>query len=447
MKQRQKSEEVLEKLKEVIPGGCNSPARAFSSLGVMPMIAEGGKQDLLIDADGHEYIDFNMSWGSLILGHVDSYVCEETIDQIKKGSSFGVSTQIEQRLASKVCSMINPIEKVRFVSSGTEATMTAVRIARGYTKKDVIIKFNGHYHGHSDAFLVKAGSGVAHHFDDASSKGVPKEMVSKTISIPFNDKKAFLEVFESCKEDLAAVILEPVAGNMGCVESDLSFLKLLREKTKESKALLIFDEVITGFRVAKSGASEYFKITPDLICLGKIIGAGFPVAAVGGKKEVMDVLAPEGSVYQAGTLSGNPVAMRAGLSVLSQIDDETFYKNLIAKTNEFLKPIEEVISALKMPACINKAGAMFTIFVGVDKVERFEDLEGLDRALFNEFFRDLFEKGIYISPSPFESCFISSSHSQEHLEYAQKEIIASLKRLSNQIESRSLKKECATSSM
>ena len=445
MKARPKSLEVFENLKEVTPGGCNSPARAFTNMGMFPLIAEKGVKDIVVDADGHEYIDFNLAWGSLILGHVNPFVSEETNQQILKGSSFGISTNIEYQLAKKVCEMIPSVEKIRFVSSGTEATMTAVRVARGFTKKSIILKFNGHYHGHSDAFLVKAGSGVAHHFDDASSKGVPKEMVSQTVSIPFNDEKAFLEFYEAYKDDLAAVILEPIAGNMGCVPAAKSFIKLLREKTSKCGALLIFDEVITGFRVARRGAQQFYGLEADLTCFGKIIGSGYPVAAVGGKKEIMECLAPIGGVYQAGTLSGNPVAMRAGLSVLNQIDSEGFYNDLIDKTNDFLKPIEESIKDFDFPVCINKAGAMFTIFLGYEKVERFEDLMDLDRELFNDFFQHLFDKGIYFSPSPYETNFISSVHTPEHLEYVQKVVIEYLENLNQQMKSGSLKKEYATS--
>lgn len=445
MKARPKSLEIFENLKEVIPGGCNSPARAFTNMGMFPLIAEKGSEDLVTDADGFEYIDFNLAWGSLILGHVNPFVVEETKNQISQGSSFGLSTNVEYLLAKKVCDMVSTVEKIRFVSSGTEATMTAVRIARGFTKKNIILKFNGHYHGHSDAFLVKAGSGLAHHFEDASSKGVPKEMVSQTVSIPFNDEQAFLKFYETYHHDLAGIILEPVAGNMGCVLAEESFLKLLREKTQECGALLIFDEVITGFRVAKGGAEEFYNISPDLKCFGKIIGAGYPVAAVGGKKHIMETLAPLGGVYQAGTLSGNPAAMRAGLSVLKQIDQQNFYENLIDKTEKFLKPIEEEISGLSFPVCLNKAGSMFTLFLGLEKVERFEDLVDLDRELFNQFFQHLFEKGIYISPSPYETCFLSSAHTDEHLEYVQKVIIEYLQVLDQQMKSGSLKNEYATS--
>lgn len=445
MEQRSKSLEIFEDLKKFIPGGCNSPARAFTHLGIPPMIAERGIADKVIDADGFEYIDFNLAWGSLILGHVDSYVAEKAKTQIDQGSSFGISTDIEAKFAKKICSMVPNLEKIRCVSSGTEATMTAVRIARAYTQKNIILKFNGHYHGHSDCFLVKAGSGVAHHFEDAASQGVPKEMISKTVSIPFNDEKAFLDFYESYKEDLAAVILEPIAGNMGCVLAKKSFLQLLREKTKESKALLIFDEVITGFRVAKGGAQEFYQLDADLICLGKIIGAGFPAAAIGGKKDIMDCLAPLGGVYQAGTLSGNPVAMMAGLCVLERIDSEGFYEHLKKRMEEFLSPIEKLIEELDYPVTLHRAGSMFSIFLGVKDVGAFEDLMDLDRELFNDFFQFLFEKGIYFSPSPFESSFISSAHTSEHLRYTQQKIMEFLNHLNKQMKSGSLKKEYATS--
>lgn len=445
MKSREKSVELLEKLKSVTPGGCNSPARAFTSLSMTPLMASEGRGDLLIDVDGHEYIDFNNSWGSLILGHVDLFVVANATDQLSHGSSFGVSTELEYLLAKKITELVETAEKVRFVSSGTEATMTAVRVARGYTKKNIIIKFNGHYHGHSDAFLVKAGSGVADHFDDASSRGVPSEAVSHTISIPFNDEKIFLEVFEKHKDNLAGVILEPVAGNMGCVPSNEKFLQLLREKTNEVGALLIFDEVITGFRVARGGATEIYQIKPDLHCFGKIIGAGFPVAAIAGKKQVMDQLAPIGDVYQAGTLSGNPVAMRAGLAVLTVIEKEQFYEKLMKTFENFLAPIESAIEASNYPLCLQKSGLMFSIFFGLEKVTKFEDLETMDREMFEEFFKYLFEKGVYISPSAYEASCISNAHTKEHLEKAQTLIINFIQSIDAKISSRTLKKDYAKS--
>ena len=445
MKSRPKSQEIFKQLLETIPGGANSPTRAFTGIGIPPLIVERGKGDQIWDYDGHEYIDFNMAWGSMILGHVDPHVIAKTKAQIEKGSSFGITTPIELKLATKLKELVPSMEKSRVVASGTEATMTAMRIARGYTKKAVIIKFNGNYHGHSDSFLVKAGSGLSHHFEDSSSKGVLKEMIEHTRSLPYNDLEALKACFEDCKGNIAAVIIEPVAGNMGVVSATHEFIKLIVELTKKEKALLIFDEVITGFRVSKGGAQEYFNVKPDLSTFSKIIGGGYPVGVVGGKAEVMDMLAPVGGVYQAGTLSGNPVAMQGGYATLCALSEEGFYEDLEQKAERLLGPVRKRIQNCSFPICLNQVGSMFSLFFGFESVSSFEDLSGLDREIFNDFFLSMFDQGIYLSPSPFESHFISKAHTNEHLDQASSAICEYIDQLDAKISSGVLKGTYATS--
>ncbi|MCH9631419.1 MAG: Glutamate-1-semialdehyde 2,1-aminomutase 1 [Chlamydiia bacterium] len=445
VKARPKSEEIFSKLLQTLPGGVNSPTRAFTGIGIPPIIVERGKGDLIWDFDGNEYIDFNMAWGSLILGHVDPHVVLRTKSQIDKGSSFGMTTPIELQLAEKLKELVPTMEKSRVVASGTEATMTAMRIARGFTKKNIIIKFNGHYHGHSDSFLVKAGSGVSHHFGDASSRGVPGDVVKHTRSLPFNDKEALKNCFDECSGEISAVIIEPVAGNMGVVPATKEFMDLVVSLTKKEEALLIFDEVITGFRIAKGGAQEYFNVKPDLSTFSKIIGGGYPVGVVGGRAEVMDMLAPVGDVYQAGTLSGNPVAMQGGYATLCALSEEGFYEDLKNKAEFLLSPVKKAIKKCNLPICLNEVGSMFSFFFGFEKVENFEDLLSLDRAIFNDFFIEMFELGIYLSPSPFESNFISSSHTKEHLEKASSAFCKYIEKLDEKISTGVLSNNYATS--
>jgi glutamate-1-semialdehyde 2,1-aminomutase len=445
MNTRTKSAELFNKLLSAIPGGVNSPTRAFTGMGITPLIVERGKGDQIIDLDGNTYIDCNMAWGSLILGHVFPEVEQSTKAQIEKGSSFGITTKIEYDLAQKLKECVPSIEKSRVVASGTEATMTAVRIARAYTKRNILIKFNGHYHGHSDAFLVKAGSGVSHHFEDSSSKGVPKEVVQYSISLPFNDEEAFVKCIQEYHSQIAAVILEPIAGNMGVVPATSSFIQLLRKTTEEIEALLIFDEVITGFRVGKGGAQAYYNVTPDLSTFSKIIGGGYPVGVVGGRADIMDMLAPLGPVYQAGTLSGNPVALQGGYAVLQQITKPSFYEQLQKKMDQWIQPVEEMVQSHPFPVCLNRVGSMFSLFFGVREVNSFEEIQDLDRDLFNRFFIHLFERGIYISPSPFEASFISAAHTEEHLLHVQKTILEFLLLLKEEMKAGSLTHEYATS--
>jgi glutamate-1-semialdehyde 2,1-aminomutase len=410
----------------MIPGGVNSPVRAFRELDMLPMIVERGCGDLIEDVDGHSYIDYCMSWGALMLGHAHPKIVNAVRMQVEQGSSFGIATRIENDLAEKVLSHMPSMEKIRFVSSGTEATMSAIRLARGVTGKHVIVKFNGNYHGHVDSLLIQAGSGVSY-LPQASSKGIPKEMVQHTVSLPYNDIPS-LQRFFGNNQDVAAVILEPMAANMGFVKASSEFLYALREETQKAETLLIFDEVVTGFRLGLAGAQGYYGIVPDLTCLGKIIGGGFPAAAFGGKRQVMDALAPLGSVYQAGTLSGNPVAMRAGFETLKELEKPDFYSHLQKKADRFFGPIEEWIRKKGKHVCLNREGSMFTLFFGVSKVERKEDLSGIDLAKFKDFFQFLFHQGIYLSPSQFETSFLSEAHTEEHLEKTQASMLEFLMR-------------------
>lgn len=405
---RTKSKEIYEKACSVIPGGVNSPVRSFRHLDMLPLVVESGKGSLIRDVDGNSYIDFCLSWGALIVGHAHPKVVKGVGEQMEKGSSFGINTEIEWKLASEIAS-----EKIRFVSSGTEATMTALRLARGFTGRSKIVKFTGHYHGHSDSLLVQAGSGASHL---PASLGVPPSVIADTICLPFNDFEAVRSLFQ--KEEVAALILEPIAGNMGVVLPEKGFLEFLREETSRTKSLLIFDEVITGFRVGFEGAQGLYGIKPDLTCFGKIIGGGFPVAAIHGKKEILDCLAPLGNVYQAGTLSGNPVAMRAGLETVSLLKEKHFYQELQKKTDRMTQRIEEALE--NKNGCLQKQGSMFNIFFGHKKVVR---KEKLNEELFKEFFQYLFARGIYISPSPYEAWFLSSAHTDDQIDYATETIV------------------------
>lgn len=429
---RTKSKRVYEELCQVIPGGVNSPARAFTAVDQFPIVAESGARDKIFDVDGNGYIDYCGSWGALIHGHAHPVIMKAVQERISKGTSFGVTTPIEEALAKKIVQLMPSIEKVRCVSSGTEATMSAVRLARGFTGRDVVIKFGGNYHGHADFFLIKAGSGVLD-LTQSSSAGIPSEIVKNSISLPYNDVKAAKDLLNNpqLKEKIAAVIIEPIAGNMGVIPATQEFLQMLRDETKKIGALLILDEVITGFRVALGGAQSLYNITPDLTCLGKIMGGGFPAAAFGGRKEIMDHLAPLGRVYQAGTLSGNPVAMEAGFQALLLAQEEGFYQNLENKTRILTDPIEEMIKKKNINACIQRVGSMFTLFFGRKSVNNLEEAQKLDLKLFSKFFRFLFEKGIYIPPMQQEAWFVSSAHTTKHLETTRDAILSFLNDVNN----------------
>ncbi|MES2274020.1 MAG: glutamate-1-semialdehyde 2,1-aminomutase [Chlamydiota bacterium] len=416
---RTQSDAIYAKACRLIPGGVNSPVRAFKGLGMTPLIVESGLGDTIRDVDGNFYIDYCCSWGALILGHAHPEVVKAACAQVAKGSSFGIATEIEERIAAKIVHLIPSVEKIRFVSSGTEATMTAMRLARGFTERPKIIKFTGHYHGHSDGLLVQAGSGAAGLNSAGTSKGVNLSTIAETLCFPFNEFETFRSFFRSnpMASQIAAVIVEPVAGNMGLVPPEVGFLEMIREETLKAEALLIFDEVMTGFRLSLQGAQEKYPVGPDLTCFGKIIGGGFPAAAVAGKAEILDCLAPLGQVYQAGTLSGNPVAMAAGLATLTTVEKEGFYEELSRKAHRLTQPIQEALLRKNTNACLQKAGSMFSLFFGVRKVMRKEDLKELDGELFARFFRYLFARGIYIPPSAHEAWFLSSAHTEEHLDY------------------------------
>lgn len=428
---RTKTQEIYGSLNELIPGGVNSPVRACKAVGQMPLIVSRGQEDMIYDVDGNTYIDYCGSWGALIHGHAHPQITRALKERIERGTSFGITSDVEELLAKKVVGLVPAIEKIRFVSSGTEATMSAVRLARGFTGRDLIIKYSGHYHGHADFFLIKAGSGVLQLNPTSSSMGIPDDFVKHTLCLPFNDMEATRKALRDPKigARIACVILEPIAGNMGVVPATKEFMQMLRDETVRAGALLILDEVITGFRVAKGGAQSLYGVKPDLTCLGKIVGGGLPAAAFGGRAEVMNCLAPLGSVYQAGTLSGNPLAMEAGLQALSMLEEPNFYAELHRKTDFLIKPIIDFISQNELNACVQSVGSMFTIFFGKRSVKNGEEAKELDYETFGKFFRFLFERGIYIPPLQQEAWFISSAHTLEHLKQTQDCILEFMKSL------------------
>lgn len=429
-KQRPISEQIYSQLCKVIPGGVNSPVRACTDMGQVPLVADSAFEDLVVDCDGHAYIDYCGSWGALIHGHACKAILDKAYERMQKGTTFGMTSRIEEALAKKVTSLIPSIEKIRFVSSGTESTMSAIRLARGYTGKNYIVKFVGNYHGHADYFLVKAGSGLAG-LPSSTSAGIPSELVRQTLCLPYNDIEAVRLLFqnEQYREDIAAIILEPIAANMGVVPATPAFIEELKRLAEKHESLLIFDEVITGFRVGIRGAQELYSIRPDLTCLGKIVGGGFPAAAFGGKKEIMDCLSPLGSVYQAGTLSGNPVAMEAGLQTLALLEQPDFYPVLENKTRVLTDPIEEVIAKKNLQACLQRVGSMFTIFFGKKEVSNMDDVREVDQVTFAKLFRFLFDRGVYIPPSPHEAWFVSAAHRLENLEKTRDLVISFLQAL------------------
>lgn len=418
---KSKSQATYEKLCEVIPGGVSSPARACIGMEQNPLIVESGAKDCIYDVDGRRFIDYCCSWGALIHGHCHPEIMKEVRKRMVMGTSFGISTPIEEKLARKIGQHMSSIEKVRFVNSGTEATMSAVRLARGFTGRDTIVKFNGNYHGHADYFLVHAGSGLSQ-LPTSSSAGIPQSVVSDMVSLPYND-------IETCRNFLqthqvAAVIVEPIAGNMGVVPAKKEFLEMLREETAKSGALLILDEVISGFRVALGGAQSLYNIKPDLTCLGKVVGGGFPLAAFGGREDIMNYLAPLGPVYQAGTLAGNPIAVEAGLQALTLIERSGYYAELERKTEMITKPVRDYIEKKGINACIQQVGSMFTVFLGAKSISNGEEAKRLDNKVFAKFFRHMFSNGIYIPPSQQEAWFVSSVHEYGHLEQTREAIIS-----------------------
>src|SRR5277367_1899485 len=408
----EQSRQLQKRADQFIPGGVNSPVRAFRSVGGEPAFIVRGEGSHIWDADGNEYVDYLGSWGPLILGHAAPGVVDAVIAAARKGTSFGASTPAEADLAELVISAFPHMQKVRFVSSGTEATMSAIRLARAYTKRKYIVKFEGSYHGHADALLVKAGSGVAT-LGIPGSAGVPEEFTQFTLALPFNDVAALEEAFTKYKQQIACVIVEPVVGNMGCVPPARGYLEALRAITSQDKALLIFDEVMTGFRLAYGGAEELYAIHPDLTTMGKIIGGGLPVGAYGGASEIMDMVAPLGPVYQAGTLSGNPLAMAAGYATLRYLrEHKDIYAKLDKLAGELVTGVNAAAKDAGVEMCHNRVGSMFTWFFAEGPVTDWTSAAKSDTAAFGRFFRAMLESGIYLPPSQFEAAFLSTAHSE-----------------------------------
>ena len=409
-----KSIELYKEAKLHMPGGVNSPVRAFKNINGNPIFFKKAKGPYLTDADNNKYIDYIGSWGPMILGHSNPKIIKAISKQLELGTSYGAPTSIESDTAKLIKECFPSIQKIRMVNSGTEATMSAVRLARGYTNRNKIIKFDGCYHGHVDSLLIKAGSGVST-FGLPDSPGIPNELAKKTLSCEFNNKDDFLKIFNKVKDDLAAVIVEPIAGNMGFVPGDKSFLKLLRNKTSENNSLLIFDEVMTGFRVSLGGAQELYGIKPDLTTLGKVIGGGLPVGAFGGKKKVMDCLAPNGPVYQAGTLSGNPLAMAAGSTLIKLLIETNPYQQLENKAKNLLSGMKKLFESHDIPFSTNQIGGMFGFFFSEKLPSNLVDVENTNDKQFKKFLNKCIDNGIYFAPSKFEAGFISTKHTKTEI--------------------------------
>jgi glutamate-1-semialdehyde 2,1-aminomutase len=409
----EQSRKLQQRAEQLIPGGVNSPVRAFRAVGGDPLYIVRGQGSHVWDADGNEYVDYIGSWGPLILGHAAPAVIEAVIAAARRGTSFGASTPAEADLAELVIAAFTHMQKVRFVSSGTEATMSAIRLARAYTKRKYIVKFEGCYHGHADALLVKAGSGVAT-LGIPGSAGVLEEFIQFTLALPYNDIGAIEQAFEKFKGEIACVIVEPVVGNMGCVPPASGYLEALRAITQRNQSLLIFDEVMTGFRLAYGGAQELYAIQPDLTTLGKIIGGGLPVGAYGGPSEIMDLIAPIGPVYQAGTLSGNPLAMAAGYATLSHLrDHKDVYKKLDKLTGELVAGVAAAAKDAGVALCHNRVGSMFTWFFTKGPVTDWTSAANCDTEAFGRFFRAMLDSGVYLPPSQFEAAFMSAAHNEQ----------------------------------
>jgi glutamate-1-semialdehyde 2,1-aminomutase len=413
----EQSRRLRERAESMIPGGVNSPVRAFGSVGGDPPFIVRGKGSHIWDADENEFIDYVGSWGPLILGHADAGVLDAIVGAACNGTSFGASTPAEADLAELVLAAFPAMQKVRFVNSGTEATMSAIRLARAYTKRKYIVKFEGCYHGHSDSLLVKAGSGVAT-LGIPGSAGVPEEFIQFTLALPFNNIKAVEYAFQKYKHQIACVIVEPVAGNMGCVPAADDFLVGLRMITEREKAVLIFDEVMTGFRVAFGGAQELYSIRPDLTTLGKIIGGGLPVGAYGGSSEIMDLVAPLGPMYQAGTLSGNPLAMAAGCAMLKNLRDhkQEIYQRLEKLSAELVEGVAGIAKDAGLPLCYNRVGSMFTWFFTPGPVTDWESASKSSAEAFGKFFRSMLDSGVYLPPSQFEAAFLGATHTNQDVQ-------------------------------
>jgi glutamate-1-semialdehyde 2,1-aminomutase len=417
--------DLFDRARNVTPGGVNSPVRAFGAVGGQPFFAASGNGSRLRDVDGTEYIDYVLSWGPLILGHAHPEVTEAVERAVRKGTHYGTPTPEEVQLAEKVIGCVPSIEVVRFVNSGTEATMSAVRLARAYTGRDLILKFEGCYHGHGDSFLAKAGSGLAT-LGLPTSPGVPQDVTRLTLTIPFNDRQALVEALNQHGDKLAAIIVEPVMGNAGLIAPEAGFLGFLREETQRVGALLIFDEVMTGFRVALGGAQERYVVQPDLTTLGKVIGAGFPVGAYGGRRDIMARIAPEGDVYQAGTLSGNPVAMAAGLAQLGVLEREQPYQVLQERTTRLVNGIIDAAGRHGVPATGSAVGSMWGVYLCDGPVRNFSDALQVNRDFFSAYYRKCLEAGVFFAPSPFEAGFISTAHSDADIDHTLEAVDRSL---------------------
>ena len=412
-----RSREIFAEAEKVLVGGVNSPVRAFRSVGGEPLIIERGQGQFLYDADGNKLLDFVCSWGAMLLGHAHPAVAAAVADQAQKGTSYGVTTELEVELAQRIRRAIPFIEKIRFVSSGTEATMSALRLARGFTGRDLLIKFAGCYHGHADSFLSQAGSGLAT-LGIAECPGVPQALAQLTLNVPYNDLAGVERLFGMHKDKIAAVIVEPIAANMGVVLPAPGFLQGLRELTRKNGALLIVDEVITGFRLRNGSAQALFGIEADLTTLGKIIGGGLPVAAYGGRAEIMDRVAPLGPVYQAGTLAGNPLAMRAGIATLDELVEPGIYERIEKLAAALVSAIRETIIAEKIPAHVNSVGSLATLFFSAGPVTDYTDAKKSDTNRYTQYFRNMLERGVFLAPSQFEASFVSLAHTDADIDFA-----------------------------
>ncbi|WP_269620802.1 glutamate-1-semialdehyde 2,1-aminomutase [Zhongshania sp. BJYM1] len=410
------SEQLFESARHRIPGGVNSPVRAFKAVGGTPIFIDHASGPYLFDVEGKKYIDYVLSWGPMLLGHAHPDVIATVTAQLQKGLSFGAPTEIETQLAEKLCSIMPGMDMVRMVNSGTEATMSAIRLARGYTNRDKIIKFEGCYHGHSDSLLIKAGSGALT-MGVPSSPGVPAALAEHTITLTYNDIDGVRAAFAEYGDQVACIIVEPVAGNMNCVPPIPGFLECLRECCDQNGTVLIIDEVMTGFRLGLQGAQGYYGVAADITCLGKVIGGGMPVAAFGGKREIMEYIAPSGPVYQAGTLSGNPIAMAAGLCMLKHIEQDGFYEPVFQKTDKLVKGLKERASAAGIPMTSNHVGTMFGVFfTDTEHVTNYQQVMACDTERFNRFFHGMLEGGVYLAPASYEAGFLSAAHTDADID-------------------------------
>ncbi|MWJ29207.1 glutamate-1-semialdehyde 2,1-aminomutase [Halomonas sp. ZH2S] len=410
------SAELFELASRHIPGGVNSPVRAFKGLHRPPVFMERAQGAYLFDVEGNRYVDYVGSWGPMITGHADPDVLAAVRARLDHGLSFGTPTAIETTMADLICEMIPSIEMVRMTSSGTEATMSAIRLARGFTGRDKIVKFEGNYHGHSDSLLVKAGSGALTH-GVPNSPGVPASLAEHTITLSFNDPEGVEQCFSELGDEIACIIVEPVAGNMNCIPPQADFLETLRRVCNEHGSVLIFDEVMTGFRVAMGGAQAHYAVTPDLTCLGKIVGGGMPVGAFGGKRKIMEQISPLGPVYQAGTLSGNPLAMAAGITLLTKLQVPGFHASLTQRVETLCQGLQERADAAEIPMLTQHAGGMFGVFfTAQSRVDNFAQATACDPEAFRRFFGAMLDQGVYLAPSAFEAGFMSSAHTAEDIQ-------------------------------